>query len=610
MPYIGRAATNTGNVRYLDDIASGFDGSDTTFTAQVGGVSITPDQESVKIFLDGVFQHPGSGNAYTISGSTITFTAAPVANTVFSAYVVGAGAYLDDNAVSSAKLDDDAVTAAKLDDDGTGFQVGDLGVGGSLTSGDKLTVTGRLRASGGIIGDLTGNVTGNASGTALTVTQAAQTAITSVGTLSGLTIAGTGTNAAPTLAIDNSSSSSYIHSIEALGANMSAGQINIINLGKIGSTKNSAVIGYKWNSDGADTNLLTFEHWGTGPLMSINGAGNVGIGTASPNANLVIENSDGVQLALQDSSDPGWGFKKDRVSSSENLYFGTMTKAGTFSSKHTFHEGGAVTFAGDVIMADSKELKLGNNADLLLYHNGSNSYLDHYNTGELYIRNRRTSGDILIATRASNGDNVPCVTFNSAGNSIFSGTTTADGNVTGQMESGSDRGYARLSVGNGWSMVELGEVSGAFWGIGPHAPGSYGLTSNCQFSYYNGSSWSAGLVQIATDGKVGIGIAPSTYALKVDNVGNSGIFAGGVMSAASFDDRTPYPETLDIAQNVLKSHKKLSDYDANNQEKQLDHSKLHKYVKTEHGRNLSAVVSCLVEVVNNLTAKVEALENG
>ena len=85
MPYIGRAATNTGNVRYLDDIASGFDGSDTTFTAQVGGVSITPDQESVKIFLDGVFQHPGSGNAYTISGSTITFTAAPVANTVFSA---------------------------------------------------------------------------------------------------------------------------------------------------------------------------------------------------------------------------------------------------------------------------------------------------------------------------------------------------------------------------------------------------------------------------------------------------------------------------------------------------------------------------------------------
>ena len=38
MPYIGRAATNTGNVRYLDNVASGFDGSDTTFTAQDVGI--------------------------------------------------------------------------------------------------------------------------------------------------------------------------------------------------------------------------------------------------------------------------------------------------------------------------------------------------------------------------------------------------------------------------------------------------------------------------------------------------------------------------------------------------------------------------------------------
>ena len=196
MPYIGRAATNTGNVRYLDNIASGFDGSDTTFTAQVGGVSITPDQENVRIYLDGVFQHPGSGNAYTISGSTITFTEAPVANTVFSAYVVGAGSYLDDKAVSSAKLDDDAVTAAKLDDDGTGFQVGDLGVGGSLTSGDKLTVTGRARVSGGIIGDLTGDVTGdvtgNTSGTAATVTGGTQASITSAANLVTVGTIGTG----------------------------------------------------------------------------------------------------------------------------------------------------------------------------------------------------------------------------------------------------------------------------------------------------------------------------------------------------------------------------------------------------------------------------------
>ena len=49
--------------------------------------------------------------------------------------------------------------------------------------------TGTLTATA-FSGPLTGNVTGNTSGTALTVTQAAQTAITSVGTLTALTVNG------------------------------------------------------------------------------------------------------------------------------------------------------------------------------------------------------------------------------------------------------------------------------------------------------------------------------------------------------------------------------------------------------------------------------------
>ena len=52
--------------------------------------------------------------------------------------------------------------------------------------------TGVLTATG-FAGPLTGNVTGNASGTAATVTTAAQGAITSVGTLTGVTVSGTGT---------------------------------------------------------------------------------------------------------------------------------------------------------------------------------------------------------------------------------------------------------------------------------------------------------------------------------------------------------------------------------------------------------------------------------
>ena len=54
------------------------------------------------------------------------------------------------------------------------------------STGSLTITTGTLKAN--IEGNVTGNVTGNTSGTALTVTQAAQTAITSVGTLTALQV--------------------------------------------------------------------------------------------------------------------------------------------------------------------------------------------------------------------------------------------------------------------------------------------------------------------------------------------------------------------------------------------------------------------------------------
>jgi hypothetical protein len=66
-----------------------------------------------------------------------------------------------------------------------------LGVG-TASPGYPLDVSGTSRFTGAITasGGVVGNVTGNASGTALTVTQAAQSAITSVGTLTSATISG------------------------------------------------------------------------------------------------------------------------------------------------------------------------------------------------------------------------------------------------------------------------------------------------------------------------------------------------------------------------------------------------------------------------------------
>jgi hypothetical protein len=93
------------------------------------------------------------------------------------------------------------------------------------------------------------------------------------------------------------------------------------------------------------------------------------------------------------------------------------------------------------------------------------------------------------------------------------------------------------------------------------------------------------------------------------NTGN--VWIDGNCSAASFTDRTPYPETLQLAYDVINSHKKLPDgqYKADDHSKQLDHSQLNDYVKEDdNNRNMSGVISCLVEVVKDLSAKIKALE--
>ena len=52
------------------------DGSDTTFVLS----TTPPSAGAIMVFVDGVFQREGSSNAWTLSGDTLTFTAAP-ANT-------------------------------------------------------------------------------------------------------------------------------------------------------------------------------------------------------------------------------------------------------------------------------------------------------------------------------------------------------------------------------------------------------------------------------------------------------------------------------------------------------------------------------------------------
>jgi hypothetical protein len=68
----------------LDNISSQFNGTTNTFQLRVNGTPVSSDISSLNYFLSvgGVLQNPIA--AYTISGSNVVFTEAPLANAEFS----------------------------------------------------------------------------------------------------------------------------------------------------------------------------------------------------------------------------------------------------------------------------------------------------------------------------------------------------------------------------------------------------------------------------------------------------------------------------------------------------------------------------------------------
>ena len=75
--------------RYVqfDDISAGFNGLATTFNLTVSATAKAPSPSTnIMVFVGGVVQIPTTN--YTVSGSTITFTGAPLAGTSFYATTV------------------------------------------------------------------------------------------------------------------------------------------------------------------------------------------------------------------------------------------------------------------------------------------------------------------------------------------------------------------------------------------------------------------------------------------------------------------------------------------------------------------------------------------
>jgi len=140
----------TDNISIVDDISSLFDGVTDTFALAVGGSSISPASQQMRVVLGGIVQEPGSD--YTTSGSNIIFSTPPTAGLDCSIVSLGRAisltvAVLNDGSVTTSKIFDGSVTPAKLSTGGPSWNTGgDLSVSGTVSatsfSGDGSGLTG------------------------------------------------------------------------------------------------------------------------------------------------------------------------------------------------------------------------------------------------------------------------------------------------------------------------------------------------------------------------------------------------------------------------------------------------------------------------------------
>jgi len=200
----------------------------------------------------------------------------------------------------------------------------------------------------------------------------------------GLQIDGSGGSTAPTLALNSTVSSTFVHSINALNANLVGFQNQIIVVGKEGTTKNSGYIGYKWIAAANNGNMLTFGHWGNNNLMNLTANGKLGIGTEGPIALLDVMAGVGSSIAMTSShgysQNRNWALKTNNYGSGNwggfsiesstsvgavpgtamfgidiagNCGIGIGGSAGATQASAKLHVGGHIRSTGQVIQGNS-----------------------------------------------------------------------------------------------------------------------------------------------------------------------------------------------------------------------------------------------------------------
>ncbi len=447
----------------------------------------TADQTAAEIKT--AYESNANTNAFTDADESKLDGIEASADVTDTANVTAAGALMDSELTSEASVK--ALNQGVATTDSPTFAGVTAPVTGNVTGNLTGNVTGNVTGdvTGDLTGDVTGNVTGNLTGSVLT---AAQTNITSVGTLGSLTVSGDVTVDTNTLKVDSTN-----NRVGLLNASPdvtldvgSATDAVHVPTGTTAQRPTGAAGYFRYNST-----LEQFEGY-TDAWGAIGGGGG---------SNLVSDTmtGDGVDTTLTLSNDPlnenntqvyidGVYQNKDTYSvSGTTLTFSTAPPSGSAVEAMTIQPtavnvpadasvtsaklSGDLTLPGDLSFADNNKAIFGAGSDLQIYHDGSNSIIHETAAGSLILRgtnlNLQTDANVNYLQAVANG--AVTLYHQSGGASAPKLATTATGiDVTGSI---SASGNVELKGGQ---ELRVYRGDNATYGSIKYLTGSGGLQLN------------------------------------------------------------------------------------------------------------------------------------
>ena len=391
---------------------------------------------------------------------------------------------------------------------------------GTATPSTLLDVNGTATATT-FVGALTGNVTGNVSGTAATVTGAAQTNITSVGTLSSLTVSGALNGTLSTAAQTNITSVGTLTGLTMSGAltlNTGGSGVPTINLShtNAGADNFRIMAGITGVSNGG---FSIYDVDATASRIVINSSGHIGIGTTSLTEKLEVYGS--INATYQ-SNNFATGVQRgflDMVDASKHVRFGSLTGTATASGTQ-----GTV----EIVVNNSAKVVVTPGGDIGI---GNPSPLDTLNEG------------ITIGPRTILSDVVDYQTL-LANNAYYK-----TGNVWKSVVA-TGGGYSAIRMYNGLFRVHTGTVSAADETLSNMDGSDIRLTINSAgLATFSGAvTMPSGILTVGDIKAVGTGglalqTDEGTKRLFINDDGKVGISAGGVIYASRFSVGLPANHT-------------------------------------------------------------------